>query len=226
MIKAVVFDLDHTLFDRYATFKCILSKPQAYTVFNMEFGEENLLALWSDLDKKFIHSDNPWDSIFDGFADNGALLPNIKKENFFDYCIAPLYKLAAVLYSDTVDTILKLKEAGFSLGIITNGKSDIQHSKLSLLNISEYFDEIIISGDYLTNKPDKLLFDMMAERLKLKSDEILFVGDHPKNDIYGARCAGMKTAWINATGHWALPEFERADFEIDALSELCNLLIK
>lgn len=226
MLKAVVFDLDHTLFDRYATFKCILSKEEAYTVFNRDLGEEKLLSLWCKLDKRFIHFEKPWDLIYDAFVMEDAILHGIKKKSFFNEQIAKLYRLGAVLYGDTIDTLVKLKQAGFKLGIITNGSPDIQRNKLSLLDISEHFDEIIVSGEYNTNKPDEKLFDMMAERLSLKTEEILFVGDHPKNDIWGARNAGMSTAWINATGHWELPELPRADYEINTLSELCDLLIK
>ena len=226
MLKAIVFDLDHTLFDRYATFECILSKEEAYTVFNKELGKEKVHSLWSEFDKKFIHFENPWDLIFDALKESGALLPEIEKQGFYKNSISFLYKLGAVLYNDTIDTLIKLKAAGYKLGIITNGNPATQNIKLSLLNISEYFDEIMISGDFNTNKPDKMLFDIMAERLELKPQEVLFVGDHPINDISGARGAGMKTAWINATGDWEFPELARADYEIDTLSELCDLLVK
>lgn len=226
MIKAVVFDLDHTLFDRYATFSSILSLPKAYTVFNEVLGKEKLLKLWSNADKELIHLDNPWPRVYANLKKANALLPDIEEEAFYKKHIVELYKLTAVLYDDTLSTLNQLREAGFALGIITNGLPSTQNSKIALLGIKPYVDEIIISGEYNIDKPDRKLFDIMADRLSLKSEEMLYVGDHPLNDIEGARNAGYKTAWINATGRWSLPEIKRADYEINRLSELCSILIK
>ncbi len=223
-IKAVVFDLDHTLFDRYATFESILEQNEAYTVFKKSAGKKNILREWSYSDKQYLHSEERhWDFTYEHLMEKGMLLKKTQKENFFKNCIYKLFMLTAIPFPDTVSTLKALKAAGFKLGIITNGSHELQTRKIELLGIKDYFDEIIISKDLGTHKPDRKLFDIMCERLEIKSEDILFVGDNPINDIDGARKAGYKTAWISTVGFWATPKIKKADFEIDTLSDLLNI---
>ncbi len=225
MFKAVVFDLDRTLFDRYATFKSILKTDIAYTVFKAEKGADAILKEWTFADKQFIHlGAKHWDCVYDHLKSKDLICDNIPKENFFADNIARLFSKTAILYPDTVSTLEHLKKAGIKLGIITNGKHELQMRKIEMLGITEYFQQIIISRDYNTDKPDRALFDIMAKRLNIAPKEILFVGDDPINDVDGARRAEYKTAWINASGFWPCPEIARADFEIDALNELIGIL--
>lgn len=225
MYKAVVFDLDHTLFDRYATFKSILEKDLAYTVFKADKGADEILKEWTYVDKKYSHLFiNHWDYTFDHLKSKDMILDTIQKENFFRNYIAALFGLTAIPYPDTISTLETLKNAGLKLGVITNGWHELQIKKIKMLGITDYFDEIIISRDFSSDKPDRRLFDIMAEHLDVKPEKILFVGDNPINDVDGARRAGYKTAWLNATGFWATPEIARADYEIDALCELTEIL--
>ncbi len=225
MYKAVVFDLDHTLFDRYATFESILERKEAYTVFKDSAKKEEILNEWTYADKSFVHLNaKHWDLSFDHLKSKGMLLDSVKKENFFVDNIAKLFYLTAIPYPDTISTLEALKAEGIKLGIITNGRHTLQMKKIEILGIEKYFDEIIISGDYGVHKPDRILFDTMAQKLNFEPDEILFVGDNPINDIEGARNAGYKTAWINATGFWATPELKRADYEINKLKELIKII--
>ena len=84
MLKAIVFDLDHTLFDRYATFECILSKEEAYTVFKKSVDKETILKEWTKADKNYVHLNSQhWDCMYDHLKAKGMLIDGIKKENFF-----------------------------------------------------------------------------------------------------------------------------------------------
>lgn len=225
MYKAVVFDLDHTLFDRYATFKSILEKEEAYNVFKDSANKEEILKEWTWADKNFVHLNaQHWNLSFDHLKSKGLLLDSVKKENFFDDNISKLFSLTAIPYPDTLSTLEALKSAEVKLGIITNGRNALQMKKIDILGIEKYFDEIIVSGDYGVHKPDRKLFDTMSERLNLNPNEMLFVGDNPINDIDGARKAGYKTAWINVSGFWATPEIQPADYEIFSLCELINII--
>lgn len=224
MYNAVVFDLDHTLFDRYATFKSILNNNVAYTVFNNTLTKEEILSRWTYADKNYIYANNAWDLVYDYLKEKNVLKPNILKENFFEKNIKKLYMLAAIPYTDTISTLEALKSKNIKLGIITNGAHNLQYKKIELLGIEKYFDEIIISGDYRTNKPDVKLFNIMTNRLNINPQKALFVGDHPVNDINGARNAGYKTVWLNATGNRNCFNVPRADYEINALNEILNII--
>jgi len=51
----------------------------------------------------------------------------------------------------------------------------------------------------------------------------VFVGDHPINDIQGAKKTGMTTVWISEfTTHKEIPP--EADYHIRSLSDLSKIL--
>lgn len=102
-----------------------------------------------------------------------------------------------VLFEETKPTLSYLKEKGYKLGIITNGNSTVQNAKLDSAGIRKYFDVIIVSGDFGIDKPSREIFDEAARRINVKNENIVYIGDHPENDIKGALGADMKVIWMN-----------------------------
>ena len=102
--------------------------------------------------------------------------------------------------SDITINILKLaRKNNVKLGIITNGPSEHQWSKIEALGVERWIDKdnIIVSGDYSINKPDVRIFEIMQEKLQLPNDFLYYIGDSIENDIVGANNAGWKSIWIN-----------------------------
>ena len=102
--------------------------------------------------------------------------------------------------SDITISILNLaKENNVKLGIITNGPSEHQWSKVKALGVEKWIDRenIIVSGDHGINKPDIRIFEIMHEKLQLPNDSLYYIGDSLENDIVGANNAGWKAIWIN-----------------------------
>lgn len=101
------------------------------------------------------------------------------------------------LFPDSVEVIKTLRRNGYLLGIVSNGPSELQNMKMDTAGIRDLFDIVIVSGDYGVHKPNRALFDIAAEKIGVKNEECLFVGDHPVNDIKGALGADMKAVWMN-----------------------------
>ena len=102
--------------------------------------------------------------------------------------------------SDITISILDLaKKNNVKLGIITNGPSEHQWSKVKALSVERWIDKenIIVSGDYGINKPDVRIFEIMQEKLQLPNDSLYNIGDSLENDIVGANNAGWEAIWIN-----------------------------
>lgn len=102
--------------------------------------------------------------------------------------------------SNITISILELaKENNVKLGIITNGPSEHQWSKIKALGVERWIDKenIIVSGDYSINKPDVRIFEIMQEKLQLPIDSLYYIGDSLENDIIGANNAGWGEIWIN-----------------------------
>lgn len=83
------------------------------------------------------------------------------------------------------------------LGIVTNNSTAEQIEKLRALDIAKYFDTVVISEDVGVTKPDPKIFSIALERIGATAHETVFIGDNWTNDIVGAFNAGMTAVWLD-----------------------------
>lgn len=221
MIKAVVFDLDHTLFDRYATIKKLV--PQLRKHFDLGDGitDEYFIQELSYADKHFVHKG--WEGIYNHLVSKGVFktLPGFAE---YTEIVLRHFRHIAEKYDFAEPTLKKIKSKGYKIGLITNGSHELQYKKLGMLELTDLFDEIIVSGDTPYQKPDERIFLMMAERMGVEPSEMMYVGDHPLNDVDGSRKAGCVSVWVKTTGTWIFPEIEKPTLQIETVEELPLLL--
>jgi HAD superfamily hydrolase (TIGR01509 family) len=126
--------------------------------------------------------------------------------------------------SQRVEAIRRLAPH-YRLGLLSNfDDAQCGREVLSDTGVAELFEAVIISAEVHLRKPDPRIFRRMLTMLELAPDEVLFVGDTPRDDIWGANQVGIPTAWIRK-GATALPEgIPEPRFIIDELSELPRLL--
>lgn len=221
MIKAVVFDLDHTLFDRYATIKKLV--PQLRKHFDLGDGitDEYFIQELSYADKHYVHKG--WEGIYNHLVSKGIFrtLPGFAE---YTEIVLRHFKHIAEKYDFAEPTLKKIKSKGYKIGLITNGSHELQYKKLGKLELTDLFDEIIVSGDTPYQKPDERIFLMMAERMGVAPQEMMYVGDHPLNDVEGSRKAGCVSVWVKTTGTWIFPEIEKPTLQIETVEELPLLL--
>jgi putative hydrolase of the HAD superfamily len=128
------------------------------------------------------------------------------------------------VYEDTFKTLDALTR-NYQLLLLTNGSPDLQKAKLAITpELVPYFDEILISGDFGSGKPDPAIFEHALSLLSLKKDEVLMVGDNLMTDILGANRAGIKTVWINR--HNMVRSEVIPTYEIQHMDELFPILAK
>ena len=197
----LVFDVDDTLYEQIVPFE------NAYkSLFDMDIDMEKFYLLsryYSDV--KFEASRNgemTMDEyhiyrIQEAAKDLGVFLTDEQALNMQKEYKKNQQKLQM---SDITINILKLaRKNNVKLGIITNGLSEHQWSKIEALGVERWIDKdnIIVSGDYSINKPDVRIFEIMQEKLQLPNDFLYYIGDSIENDIVGANNAGWKSIWIN-----------------------------
>ena len=106
----------------------------------------------------------------------------------------------------------------FSLGVITNGNADVHR-----LGLADYFQFALCAEELGVGKPDPHPFQTALQRAGVTAAQAVHIGDHPSDDIAGARAAGMRAIWFNPQGKaWegdGLP-----DAQISSLAELPTLL--
>ena len=111
-----------------------------------------------------------------------------------------------------------------TLGIITNGPTDVQRAKIDLLDIDDLIDFAVISEEFGAAKPDPTIFQAALDRAGVPPDRAIFVGDSPEFDMQGARAAGIPAVWVNRSGAaWPDPDWA-PDREIQSLDDLMALL--
>lgn len=89
-----------------------------------------------------------------------------------------------------------MRRQGLRLGILTNGSEEQQLDKLKVTGLYDAVDVICISEKIGVQKPSREAFEILAEKLDVAPSECLFIGDNPRQDIAGARAAGMQAKLI------------------------------
>lgn len=98
------------------------------------------------------------------------------------------------LSSETRDVLTRLRST-WRIGVLTNGRPEVQARKIAALGLAPMVDEVVYA-DLYGGKPTYLPFLMVAERLGAEPSQCVFVGDHPWFDVYGARRVGMRTVLL------------------------------
>ncbi|MFF8939210.1 HAD family hydrolase [Streptomyces paradoxus] len=98
---------------------------------------------------------------------------------------------------EVLEGLARLRAAAWTIGIITNGESDIQRAKLAGTGLATLVDGVAASGDLEIRKPDQRLFELGAVRCGASlADGGWMVGDDPTGDIGGGHQAGLRTIWL------------------------------
>ena len=85
----------------------------------------------------------------------------------------------------------------YTLHIISNGFQEAQYRKLENCDISQYFDQVILSEEVGVSKPHKEIFEYALEKANATIERSIMVGDDAESDIKGALNIGMDCIYFN-----------------------------
>lgn len=88
----------------------------------------------------------------------------------------------------------------YRLGLVTNGTSSMQRTKIQRLGIETSFDPIVVSEEVGFKKPDPRIYHLALATWNEPPESVLFVGDDPVLDIEGARAVGMRVVQVGEGG--------------------------
>jgi len=125
------------------------------------------------------------------------------------------------LYPGVMDTIWRLRFK-YQLAIISDGQTAYAIPELNAVGLSVFFDPIIISGHYGYRKPDERLFNTALAAMKMKSAEVIYVGNDMYRDIYGAKRLGIKTVFFKSNQGTQEKEGVKPDYIIYNFPELID----
>jgi len=113
----------------------------------------------------------------------------------FNRYYAQFAEEGSFLFPDVADTLKALHTNGLPLALVTNKPTPFVAPLLNALGIAHYFT-VVIGGDDVQNKkphPEPLL--LVASRLGITPQSLLFVGDS-RNDIQAAAAAGCPSVGL------------------------------
>ena len=91
-----------------------------------------------------------------------------------------------------------LKKCGKKVYLLSNAQRIFTEYEMNYLDITKYFDDILISSDYGTKKPDIRFFEQLIEKDHLDVKKTLMIGNDVRCDINGAKEAGLDTFYIHS----------------------------
>jgi len=128
------------------------------------------------------------------------------------------------LYPDALDVLDAIRRAGLKIGANTNRPctSEMFLRDAEAFGYARYLDAAVCSGDTGYLKPHPSTFELILERLGLRPQEAVMVGDTLAADIEAAKALGMRTIW-KLNGRHDLPESPHADYAVHDLNEILTL---
>jgi putative hydrolase of the HAD superfamily len=213
--KAILFDLDDTLYDLRSYWRGRLKEALGDVLARYShFDREELMRI-AIAEKVYIEK-LPAFLRAQG-VDDEALIAGAHEVFGRDW-----YTRLA-LYDDAAHTLEALRPR-FKLGLVTNGPSRTQRPKIEQFKLIEYLDLLVVSEEVGVAKPDPAIFRIAMKRLEIAPRETLFVGDSVEFDMRGALAAGLPFVWMNPRGEPLPPDLPAPLAEIRRLHELVALL--
>lgn len=123
-----------------------------------------------------------------------------------------------------VREVLDTLRQHFPLAVVTDAQTAYARAELQQVGLLDYFDTIVVSGDYGYRKPDTRLFQHAVDRTGVAAEQTLYVGNDMHRDVYGAREAGMTTVMFDSDQGTKEHEDCVADHTIVDHLELLELL--
>jgi putative hydrolase of the HAD superfamily len=217
MTKAVLFDFDETLQDRTEAFEKYMDLFISDFCPNISEDEKQRRKEDMRITGKggYVDRIKWYSSLISAWQWEDAPSATVLAEHYdtkFGDC--------NVIFPNSKKLLKRLKELGYIVGVITNGPSYLQNHKMDTSGLRPYCDIVVVSGDVGVHKPDPQLFVYTADKLGLKPEECVYVGDHPVNDIEGALSAGMRAIRMN----WGWFKDEELRQDVPVIEDIIDVL--
>ncbi len=169
-LKAVLFDLDGVLVDTYKVWFWLFNKTLKH------FGYKPITL------KVFAQN---WGQSTE--EDVRIFMPEIKLKDVIRYFSLnfPKFTKYMKVNQEAKQVLKKLKKMGLRIGCVTNSHRDITKLEIEKSGLKNFFDIIITADDVKKPKPAPDMLVKAIKNLKVKPDEVIFVGDTKTDLITG-----------------------------------------
>jgi putative hydrolase of the HAD superfamily len=229
-IRAVVWDVDDTLFDYTTADRVGMRAHLAAEGLLDRYGDvEQALARWREI------TDLQWARYAAGersfedqrrdrvrvFLDRPGLTDAEADAWFRRYL--EHYEAAWALFPDVVP-VLDALAASHRHAVLSNSSLHVQDHKLRVLGLRDRFETVLCAAELGVSKPQARAFLAACDALGLPPHEVAYVGDHPEIDGRGAAAAGLLSVLIDRADAHAAVVAPGGPRRIASLAELPAVL--
>jgi YjjG family noncanonical pyrimidine nucleotidase len=203
-VRAVLFDLDHTLFDTEKTERRALGTVanavsvrlgfralEAYRTVNTHVWAEYRAGRITSKELRVLRF-HLW-------------LEKLDRDPAHAKRLAPLYLDAFSSRGDLIAgasaAVRGLERKGLKLGVVTNGIDRVQRRRLRASELMDAFQTVVTSERAGITKPDPRILEIALKRLRVRPDEAVYVGDDAQVDGLAANRASVPFVWFNPSGN-------------------------
>jgi len=240
-VKAILFDLGHTLIDYYHDWKEPEMKAirKTYRILSTNFGisdqedefcrhlGELLMEARETKLKRMIEVplSDILNKCFHRYGCDGD-------DDLVDRALYAFYETLLEnrrLIPGTKEMLDKVRAMGYVIGLVSDVAwglpSEFPLRDMRFYGIDQYFDELIFSTDVGLRKPNPKIFKMALSNLNAKPDEAIFIGNSLQADIKGAKNVGM-IAVLKESKFYQHDDSIVPDEKISGWDEIDRLLAK
>ena len=226
--KFLLFDLDHTLLDFDTSEDVALTQLlkeegvadiQAYKDYYVPMNK----SLWKDLELKKITKQELVNTRFSKmFSHFGIEKDGVYLAERYQFYLAQ----QGQVFSGAMELLDSLIDRGYELYAATNGITTIQTGRMAQSGLAPYFNQVFISEQLQTQKPDALFYEKIGQQIaEFSKEKTLMIGDSLTADIQGGNNADIDTVWYNPH-HLENKTQAQPTYEVDSYQTLLELLDK
>lgn len=145
------------------------------------------------------------------------------------------YMRAMEPFDGVEETLRDLREAGLTIGVVTNLTTRVQLEKLTRLGVDPLIDYLLTSEETGREKPSAIMFTTPLSAYDLRPSEAVMVGDDVDADVEGANAVGIDTVHFepdreagaddDATAGREPVDNRRPDHRIEAFGRLTDVIL-
>lgn len=221
MIKALIIDLDNTLFDFMKMKRAAVDTAvQAMIDAGFKMPPKKVLKkIYEVYDREGIEDQEVFNKVL--LEELGHIDYKVLAAGIIGYRRAK--EGTMILYPHVHLTLTSLAKMGIKMVIVSDAPRLPAWMRICSLELHHYFDHVLTYDDTGAKKPSPRPFQMAMEFLGVQPEETLMIGDWAERDMVGAKSLGIRTVFARY-GDVFNTKDSGADYEINDIIELVEIV--
>ena len=221
MIKALIIDLDNTLFDFMKMKRAsVEAAVEAMIDAGLKMPRDRVTGkIYQIYDREGIEDQQVFNKVL--LEEFGRIDYKILAAGIIGYRRAKEGTMS--LYPHVHLTLTSLAKMGVKMAVVSDAPRLPVWMRICSLELHHYFDHVLTYDDTGEKKPSPMPFQLALKLLEVRPEEALMIGDWAERDVVGAKSMGIRTVFARY-GDIFNTTNSGADYEIDDIIELLEIV--